>query len=379
MLYRNFGKTGEKLSILGFGAMRLPVIDNDDTKIDEKQALEIIRYSIDHGVNYLDTAYPYHGGNSEIFCAKVLKDGYRAKTNIATKLPSWEVKTHADMERLLDEQRAKLGVDVIDFYLLHALSTAHWPPVRDNDYKTFLDKAKRDGKIRYAGFSFHDHLPLFKEIIDDYDWDFCQIQLNYLDENYQGGLEGMQYAASKGMGVIVMEPLRGGMLSNPDQPPEVEKLWNSAEQKRTPAEWALRYLWNHPEVGVVLSGMSTMMQVVENVNIASGAHPQSLTQHERDIIKQVKAFYAEKMAVNCTTCRYCMPCPVGVNIPELFWAYNHAALFDDVGKAKYWVNNWLKEHERPSNCIECGECEDKCPQNLEIRKHLKTIAENYEN
>jgi predicted aldo/keto reductase-like oxidoreductase len=219
---------------------------------------------------------------------------------------------------------------------------------------------------------------LFKEIIDDYDWDFCQIQLNYLDENYQAGVEGMRYAADKGIGVIIMEPLRGGMLSRTELPPEVEALWKAAEQKRTPTEWALRYVWDFPEVGVVLSGMTMMDHVVENLHTASEALPQSLSDHDKAIIQQVKTFYHGRMVVNCTNCRYCMPCPAGVNIPELFWAYNHDAMFNDFGKAKYWVTGWLKEHERASKCVDCGACEDHCPQNISIREHLKKVAEKYE-
>ena len=378
MLYREFGKTGECLSVLGFGAMRLPIIDGEDSQIDEPMAIEMIRYSIDNGVNYLDTGYTYHGGNSESFCAKVMKDGYREKIKIATKLPSWDIKAHKDMERILDEQRAKLGVETIDFYLLHALGSSFWPLVRDNDYKSFLDKAKQDGKIRYAGFSYHDEIGLFKEIVDDYDWDFCQIQLNYMDENYQAGVEGMRYAADKGMGVIIMEPLRGGMLSRTELPPEVDALWKSAGQERTPTEWALRYVWDFPETGVVLSGMSTMDHVKENIKTASEAHPESLSEQGKSVIQQVKAFYHDRMLVNCTNCRYCMPCPVGVNISELFWAYNHDSIFDDFGKAKFWVTGWLKEHERASKCVDCGACEEHCPQNISIREHLQKVAEKYE-
>ena len=225
MQYREFGNTGEKLSILGFGAMRLPVLDGDTTKIDVPKATEMVRYAFDQGVNYLDTAYPYHGGESERFCAHVLKDGYRQKIKLATKLPVWEVNTPEDMPKLLNEQLRKLEVDYIDFYLLHALSNKFWPNIVKMDYKAFLEKARAEGKIKYLGFSFHDNFDLFKEIVDDYDWDFCQIQLNYLDENYQAGIEGMRYAAAKGMGIIIMEPLRGGMLARTDLPEDIRNLW----------------------------------------------------------------------------------------------------------------------------------------------------------
>lgn len=378
MLYRELGKTGEKVSILGFGAMRLPIVDGDYAKIDEEKAIEMVRYSIDQGVDYLDTAYPYHGGMSEAFCAKVMEEGYREKVKIATKLPVWDVKEHADMEKFLDEQRDNLKVAAVDFYLLHALCQSNWRVMKENDYKSFLDKAKADGKIKYAGFSYHDDLDLFKEIIDDYDWDICQIQLNYMDDHYQAGIEGMRYAHDKGIGVIVMEPLRGGMLSRTALPEQVEAIWNSADVKRTPAEWALRYVWNYEEVGVVLSGMSTLDHVKENIRTASEAYPNSLTHQEKDLISEVREFFINKTEVNCTNCQYCMPCPAGVNIPENFWAYNHDSQFNDTDKAKYWITGWLKEHARASKCVDCGKCETHCPQSIEIRKHLKMIAEKYE-
>jgi predicted aldo/keto reductase-like oxidoreductase len=378
MQYRKFGKTNEMISILGFGAMRLPVIDQDDSQIDMVKATQMVRYAIDKGVNYLDTAYPYHGGNSESFCAQVMKDGYREKINIATKLPVWDVKTHEDMERLLDEQLEKLEVDVIDFYLLHALSKKFWGNICENDYKSFLNKAKADGKIRYAGFSFHDDFDLFREITDDYDWDFCQIQLNYLDDNYQAGLKGMRYAAEKNLGTVVMEPLRGGMLAKTELPDDVQAIWDSCSIKRKPAQWALKYLWNFKEISLVLSGMSNMEQVVENVETASDSKPDSLSAEENKAIEEVKKIFNERMIVNCTNCKYCMPCPAGVNIPEVFWAYNHASIFNDHEKAKFWLNNWLTEKQKASNCVKCGQCESKCPQNIEIMKHLEIAKEKYE-
>ncbi len=378
MKYRKFGKTGEELSILGFGAMRLPILNGEDTNIDYLEASKMVRYAIDNGVNYLDTAYPYHGGNSEIFCAHVMKDGYREKINIATKLPVWDVKEYADMERILDEQLSKLEVDCIDFYLLHALSIKSWPNMVSLDYKSFLEKARKDGKIKYIGFSFHDSLDLFKEITDDYNWDFCQIQLNYMDDNYQSGVEGMKYAHDKGMGVIIMEPLRGGMLAKPELPDDIKAVWESSEVQRSPAEWALKYLWNMEEVGVVLSGMSTMEQTVENARIASESSAGSLSNTESKLIQRVKQIFIDRTKVNCTNCKYCMPCPNGVDIPENFWAYNHDSMFDDFAKGKFWITGWLAEPQRASNCIKCGLCEDKCPQNIEIMKHLDLIKDRYE-
>ena len=378
MQYRELGKTGENLSILGFGAMRLPVIDGDVNRIDEEKALPMIRRAIDSGVNYLDTAWPYHGGNSEAFCGRVMKDGYREKIKIATKLPSWEIQSHDQMEEILDRQLERLGVDCIDFYLLHTLNKANWERLKKHDYQSFLEKARADGKIRYPGFSFHDNISLFKEIVDDFEWDFCQIQLNYLDENYQAGVEGMRYASDKGMGVIIMEPLRGGMLARTEIPEALQTIWDKAGHKRSPASWALRSLWNRPEVGVVLSGMTTMEQMEENLATASESLPGGLSDEELKIIDEARDYFHSRIRVDCTNCQYCLPCPQGVYIPEIFWAYNHEALFDDFRKAKFWTTGFLKPEQRASNCNSCGRCENHCPQNLPIRDLLKDIKARYE-
>lgn len=378
MLYREFGKTGVKVSQLGFGAMRLPVIDDDYGKIDYEKAVLMVRKAIDEGVNYLDTAWPYHSGTSEAFCAKVMEDGYRDKVKIATKSPVWDVKEPDDFYRFLDQQLDNLKVDDIDFYLLHALSKENWDKCKKGDYTTFLDKAKASGKIKYAGFSFHDDIGLFKEIVDAYPWDFCQIQLNYMDETYQAGLEGMAYAKEKGIGVVIMEPLRGGTLAKTELPKKLADIWGRAKVQRTPAEWALKYLWNNELVDVVLSGMSNMDQVEENIKIASETPIDSLTELESTLIDEAKAFFIEKTVVNCTSCQYCMPCPVGVNIPENFWALNHDSQFDDPGKADFWINGWLSKEARASSCVDCGKCESHCPQNIEIRKYLKLVTKKYE-
>ena len=240
MLYRKFGKTNEEVSVLGFGCMRLPVIDGVQNNIDDEKAIEMLRYAIDHGVNYIDTAYPYHGtgfdkgGESELFVARALKDGYRERVKIATKLPSWLIQSRADMERLLDEQLKRLETDTIDFYLLHGLNRGFWQNLKNLGALEFLNQAIKDGKIKHAGFSFHDDFDLFVEIVDAYDWSFCQIQYNYLDENYQAGKKGLEYAAGKGMGITIMEPIRGGSLVD-KLPQEVLAAWENAPIKRTPA------------------------------------------------------------------------------------------------------------------------------------------------
>ncbi|VBB06731.1 alpha-helical ferredoxin [Lucifera butyrica] len=387
MLYRTYGKTKEPVSVLGFGCMRLPVLGNDPTKIDEDKAIKMIRYAIDNGVNYVDTAYPYHGngithaGASEPFVAKALKDGYRERVKLATKLPSWLIKSRADMDRYLNEQLQRLETDTIDFYLVHTLGSHTWPVLKEAGITEFLDQAVKDGKIKYAGFSFHDRVGLFKEIIDYYDWSFCQIQYNYLDENYQAGKEGLMYAAQKGLGIAVMEPLRGGKLTD-GLPTEALDLFRQADVPRTPAEWGLRWVWNHPEVSVVLSGMTTLEQVTENVKLAETARPNSLTAKELKIIEQVKALYKERIKVNCTACAYCMPCPAGVNIPGCFSIYNDYSVFGGTPETKerykFMYNFRLDSKAHASKCVECGNCENHCPQGIAVRQELQKVQALFE-
>ncbi len=274
MILRKMGKTGEEVSALGFGCMRLPTLQ--DGKIDLPEATKMLRFAIDNGVNYVDTAWGYHNGESEPFVGEALKDGYRERVHLATKLPSWLIKTREDMDHYLDEQLKRLQTDSIDFYLIHALNRRFWKNLKENDLFDFMDKALNQGKIKHIGFSFHDTLEVFKEIVDSYNWEFCQIQYNYVDLKYQAGAEGLRYASKKNMGIVIMEPLRGGRLAN-RVPPEVADLWKSAPKKRTPAQWALRWLWNDPDIGVVLSGMSNMEQVEENIETAKRAVPESLT------------------------------------------------------------------------------------------------------
>ncbi len=265
MQYRRFGKLDWKVSALGFGCMRLPTIGEDRANIDEEKATAMVRYAIDHGVNYVDTAYPYHGGESERFVGRVLKDGYREKVHLATKMPMWAIQDASDPDRILNEQLEKLQVDYIDFYLFHGLRKPRWETVKQFDLLGWAEKALADGRIRHLGFSFHDNFDVFKEIIDSSDlWTFCQVQYNYVDINNQAGRKGVQYAASQGLGVVVMEPLLGGRLVDPPDP--VKEIWDTAPVQRKPADWALQWVWNQPEVSVVLSGMNTMQHVTENVD-----------------------------------------------------------------------------------------------------------------
>ncbi len=377
MKYRTFGRLDWKASALGFGAMRLPYLEGDTSKIDEPLAIEMIRYAIDHGVNYVDTAYGYHGGNSERLVGKALKDGYRERVKLATKMPTWIVNSQADMDRYLDEQLGKLQTDRIDFYLLHGLRKARWPTMLENDVFGWAEKAKEEGKIRHLGFSFHDDYDLFKEIVDAYDgWTLCQIQYNYMDTEYQAGTKGLKYAASKGLAVVVMEPIQGGRLAVPP-PPEIQAIWDEAPVKRTPAEWALQWVWNQPEVSVVLSGMSTMQHVVENVESASRSSPEILTSKDLELIERVKQMYKEVGFIGCTECRYCVPCPQGVAIPEIFALYNqYYSTRDDSVKAKY--SEQLVAENRASRCAECGQCEELCPQQLPIRSLMRGAARTFE-
>jgi len=380
--YRKFGRLDWKVSALGFGAMRLPVIGEDHAKIDEEEAIKMIRYAIDHGVNYVDTAYPYHGGNSEIVVGKALGDGYREKVKLATKMPTWMVKSQSDMDKCLDEQLGKLQTTHIDFYLLHGLQKERWSALRDLNVFEWAEQALADGRIKHLGFSFHDEYTVFKEIVDGYDgWTMCQIQYNYMDAEYQAGTKGLRYAASKGLAVVIMEPIAGGMLAvNP--PSEVKEIWEKSEPKRTPAEWALQWVWNQPEVSVVLSGMSTMEQVVENVESAGRSGPNTLSKKELELISTVREKYHKYGFIGCTGCQYCMPCPQGVNIPGIFELYNEYSTKRGDRDGQQEVVSRYGNVTPPENgakkCVQCGQCEELCPQQLPIPRLLRNAAWAFE-
>ena len=377
MKYRNFTSIDWKPSALGFGAMRFPIIDNDQSKIDEEKAIKMIRYAIDHGVNYVDTAWPYHKEQSEILVGKALKDGYRKKVKITTKLPSWLINKKEDMDYYLNKQLEKLQTEHIDFYLLHTLNREYWENYKKLDVFKWLEKVQKAGKIKYIGFSFHDKYDLFTEIVDYYDkWDFCQIQYNYLDTEFQAGKKGLKYAADRNLGVIIMEPLRGGLLAG-EQPVDVQKIWQKPKIKRTAADWALQWLWNQEEVSLVLSGMSTLKQVKENVESTNSSAINSLTKKELGLIKEVQKEYEKLSPITCTGCSYCVPCPNNVDIPENFDLYNHAHIYNSYEKQskKYQA---MDEKNRANQCIQCGECLDKCPQNLEIIELLAKVKDYFE-
>ena len=391
MKRRIFGKTNQEVSILAFGAMRLPVIDEVNHHINEGPAIQMIRSAIDAGVNYVDTAYPYHGksfsegGAGEPLVAKALRDGYRERVKLATKLPSWLVKSRADMDRLLDEQLQRLETSHIDFYLVHALNKGLWKNLKALGVGEFLDAALADGRIGHAGFSFHDDQKTFLEIVDGYDWSFCMFQYSYLDEQYQAGRAGLDYAASKGLGIAVMEPLRGGSLAGP-LPPRAQEILDRAETQRSPVDWALRWVWNHPEVAVVLSGMSAQEQVDENVRIAATAEANTLTEDELSRIDQVKEIFRSTIKVPCTACGYCMPCPHGVDIPTNFSVYNNYFLLDgSEGQAAHRLSTIrslgysLFGPARADACVACGLCEEHCPQQIAIPAELEKVADLFAN
>lgn len=381
MKYRKMGSTGDEVSALGFGCMRLPLTGDgsDRTKIDDDKAIPMLRKAVDAGVNYVDTAYPYHSnsfeepGESEPFVARALADGYRDKVMVATKLPSWLVQSRDDMDRLLDQQIERLQSGHIDYYLLHGLNRMFWPRLLNLGALKFLEAAVADGRIRRAGFSYHDGPELFPRIVDAYDWDFCQIQYNYLDEKFQAGRAGLMHAAAKGLGIVVMEPLRGGNIAG-ELPREAQEVFDGADTKRTNAEWALRWVWNHPEAGTALSGMTEPWQVDENLKIADDAMPDSLTEDELDRIETVKNIFRDKLRVPCTQCRYCMPCVEGVDIPRNLAAYNEYFLFDTQGHrmmAKMTYNMTIEAEARADQCTECGQCLEHCPQQIGIPEELK--------
>lgn len=381
MLYRRMPKNNDELSILGYGCMRYPMIDG---RVDEPRAITQIRSAIDQGVNYMDTAWPYHAGESEVILGKALQDGYRDKVRIATKLPFWMIRTRDDMDRYLAAQLKKLGTDHIDYYLVHSMTGPLWKPIRDLGVLDFLEKARLDGRIVNPGFSYHGLEADFAPIVDAYPWVFCQIQYNYLDQNAQAGTAGLKYAASKGLGVIVMEPLRGGNLSRPEQPAAIQAIWDEAQTRRPPVEWALRWIWNHPEVISVLSGMNDEAHIAQNIAIASDARPNEFTREELALVDRVADKYHEMLKVHCTGCSYCMPCPANVNIKMAFEVYNNGHLFDKVAEAKFGYalhTSGLVGNGAPgfaSQCTACAECLPKCPQQLSIPALLADVADELE-
>lgn len=375
MNYRTYGKKIDfKVSALGMGTMRLPTKPEGD--VDGPQAIVLMEAAFDAGVNYADTAYPYHDGTSEGFLAQALNNGWRDKVLVADKLPIWDVHAYTDQMPLFETQLKRLQTDHIDFYLLHALNKNYWKIVQEADSIRWIDELKKSGRIRYAGFSFHDDFDLFKTIIDEYDWDFCQIQYNYVYPHTQAGVRGLHYAASKGIGVAIMEPLLGGFLTDTKLPPEAQQLFK--EVGLDPVATALRWQWNQPEVGVVLSGMSSLQQLKENLKTASSATIGALSEREQEILEKVYTLFREAVEIPCTACGYCQPhCPVGVNIPEMFALYTTHTIAKGESRLPRVLYNGMQPTERASACIACGACLSHCPQHLPIPDHLRTVAKTF--
>lgn len=370
MKYRKFGSTGLEVSALGFGCMRLPI--HEDKTIDEEKAIAMIRHAIDSGVNYVDTAYPYHQGTSELVVGKALKDGYREKTYLADKLPVWLIEKEEDFDKYLDEQLEKLGTDHIDFYLLHALSRERFEErVKKFNLTKKMEEAKAAGKIRYLGFSFHDSLDVFKEIVDYYHWDFCQIQYNYLDRNEQAGDKGYALAESLGVPLVIMEPVKGGNLAGFSE--DINGRFRRMDPEASVASWALRWVGSHPNVKVILSGMSTMQQVEDNLKTFAEFQPLSEAESAEldDIVKELRS----RVQNGCTGCRYCMPCPAGVNIPGNFKVWNNYHMYRTYGHVQRAWETDLKDEEKAKNCVKCGKCETLCPQKLSIRADLARVQQ----
>ncbi len=376
MQYRTFAPSGEKISLLGFGTMRLPVMGRDETVINEAEAIRMIRYAIDNGVNYMDTAYMYHGGTSEVVLGKALKDGYRNKIFLADKMPIWMAKKAGGIEALFEEQFRRLDVEFIDFYLVHNLTKDMWQKCKDDNLMPFLEEMKAKGRIGKIGFSFHDELDVFKDIIADYPWEFCQIQLNYMDTELQAGVAGLKYAGEKGLPVIIMEPLKGGKLTK-SIPESVQATWNKSPIKRTPAEWALQWLADFPEILTILSGMSEVEEVKENIRILGSGTPGSLTEIEKQLIREASAEYNYLIKASCTACKYCMPCPKEIDIPEVMEQYNQWHMFKAF-RTSLRQYNFFPQSNRPTDCIDCKVCEAQCPQSLPISDIMREMGDTFE-
>lgn len=367
MEMRKMEKLGVETSLLGFGCMRFP--QTPEGKIDEVLTEKMLDRAIAQGVNYIDTAYPYHDGQSEVVAGKILKKYDRNSYYLATKLPVWLVNTVEDVDKYLEEQLAKLQTDHIDFYLMHAMGKERWNKMLEIGCVKRLEELKEQGKIKYLGFSFHDKYEVFEEILNYRDWDFCQIQLNYMDAEEQAGLKGYQLAADKGIPVIVMEPVKGGSLAVFAE--DITAKLKELNPEATPASFALRWVGSLPGVKVILSGMSSMEQVEDNLGTFADFKP--LSEQEQSTIRQVTEILRSRVQNGCTGCRYCMPCPAGVDIPGCFAAWNTYHMYQNYHSVSW---NWemvLGDAHQPKNCVQCGKCEAQCPQKIAIREDLKKV------
>ena len=369
MKYRNFGKLGIKGSAFGLGCMRFNGPASGDSTVDEEKAISLIRRAIDGGVTYIDTAYVYLDKTSEIIVGKALRDGYREKVTIATKVPADHVHNREEMQAVLEEELKKLQTDHIDFYLMHALNKEKWEYFKSIGAKEFFDDMKREGKIRFKCFSFHGPYEEFEYIIRDYDWDMVQIQYNFMNEEEQAGTKGLELAGSLGIPVVIMEGLLGGKLAR--APKEVQALYDAFPVKRSAVEWSFRWLCNHPEIGTVLSGCNEAEQVDDNLRIFDTVEPGIMTEDELRLMRDARDTYLSRMKIGCTGCRYCMPCPNGVDIPAIFAAWNDVSLYGADPAEHFRLNMVRKNDAGADHCVGCGACEAACPQHLPIIESLQ--------
>jgi len=374
MKYRKFGKLGIDISAFGVGCMRFPMVDdgNGHRVVDQNIANEIVHTAIENGVNYFDTAYVYSDRQNEKTLGIALSGGWREKVYIATKLPTWECHSKEDMYRFYEEQRVNLQTDHIDFYLVHALDRGKWRQMKELGIREFLDDLKSDGRISYACFSFHDNYEAFEEILNDYDWDMCQIQYNYMDIYNQATTKGVKLAGSKNIPIVIMEGLQGGRLAN--VPSTVQAVFDSYPEKRTPAEWAFRWLCNHEEIGTVLSGVTNLEQTFQNLETFNKTDVGIMSEEELAIVDKAREEYMKRVKIGCTGCRYCMPCPMDVDIPGIFSTWNEAFKFNDNISGNWRFKRITSDGHGADKCVACGACMEKCPQGLQIPDMLQVAA-----
>ena len=372
MEYRLMERLEERPSLLGFGCMRLPTVPDSNGVVDEAKTKEMIGRAINAGVTYFDTAYPYHSGQSEKVLGRVMKNWDRKQYLLATKLPLWLIKSRDDVERVFAEQLERLQTDYVDFYLFHGIGKERWQMMKDLELIPLLEQYQKQGKIRHLGFSFHDDYEVFEDVMNARQWDFCQIQLNYMDENFQAGLKGCRLAEKLGVPIIVMEPVKGGSLAT--LPEDVAAYFCQQDPSKSIASWAVRWAAGAPAVKVVLSGMSNMEQVEDNIKTFASFHPLN-EQEQKTVAKVVEAIRA-RVKNGCTGCQYCMPCPFGVDIPRNFAVWNEHAMYQNDRHARYMYQTVLTEEQRADHCQKCGACETKCPQKISIRADLQRLDQD---